>query len=123
MNKNSDGDTYFSLKEMVGEIFVSAIEERGFNAYQAFGYTYDEVEIIFRDGHFQNLCLLVALFFFAEKYGVEPLRDDLSFSMMLEELRLQVYNLERGIGVDPTDSRLTEEGFICDLNLVKNFYL
>ncbi|MGG1949986.1 hypothetical protein [Ralstonia solanacearum] len=123
MNKNSDGDTYFSLKEMVREVFLSAIEKKGFNAYQAFGYAYDEVEIIFLDGQFQNLCLLVALFFFAEKYGVEPLRDDLSFSMMLEELRLQVYNLEHGIGVDPTDSRLTEEEFICDLNVVKNFYL
>ncbi|MCK4125865.1 hypothetical protein ACI2S3_12960 [Ralstonia nicotianae] len=123
MKKIFDDDTYSSLKEIVGGIFLSAIEGKGFGVYQAFGYAYDEVEIMFLDGEFQNICLLVALFFYAGKYGVEPLRDDLSFSMMLDELRLKIYKVESEIGAGLIDPRLMEKEFLGDVEVVRNIYL
>ncbi|MHA6896525.1 hypothetical protein ACQUJT_20980 [Ralstonia pseudosolanacearum] len=78
---------------------------------------------MFLDGEFQHICLLVALFFYAGKCGVEPLLGDLYFSIMLGELRSKIYNIENEGGVGSIDARFREGEFLGDVRVVKSIYL
>ncbi|MBT1536475.1 hypothetical protein B7R78_0005945 [Ralstonia solanacearum] len=122
MNKNSDGGTYFSLKEMVREVFLSALEGKGLNAYQAFGYAYDEVEVIFSEGDFQNLCLLVAIFICVEDSNLVLDLGDPFTQDVVGELKSIINKMDENADLVWLDPRYGDGELVADIGRLRGKY-
>ncbi|MHA7683080.1 hypothetical protein [Cupriavidus sp. PET2-C1] len=116
-------NNYYNLCELVRETYSSAIKKMGFSPGQAFAYTYDYVELIFSEGKFQKLCLLVSLFCCAKEGMIDMNIDDLFTQDVLGELKSEVDGFDAGINPEYRDSRFTDADFQADLLLVRGSFL
>ena len=116
-------NNYSDLCELVRETYSYAIKKMGFSAGQAFAYTYDYVELIFREGKFQKLCLLVSLFCCAKEGMVDMNIDDLFTQDVLGELRSEVDGFDAEINPEYRDYRFMDAAFQSDLLLVRGCFL
>ncbi|BCM05900.1 hypothetical protein ACI2S5_26405 [Ralstonia nicotianae] len=122
MSAKGSQDTYQSLKELVRTIYFSAPKERGLNIYQAFAYTYDEVEGIFSRGKFQNLCLLVALFVFVEASNLALNKEDPFTQDVIDELKTALKAFDSNQTSSELDKRYRDEELSKDIDFLKSIY-
>lgn len=115
-------DGYRSLRDLVRDIYFSAPRDRGFNFYQAFAYAYDEVEVIFSDGDFQNLCLLVALFICVEDSNIVLDLDDLFTQDVVGEIKSRVNEMDENSDLVGLDPRYGDGELVADIGRLRGKY-
>lgn len=121
MDRENKGE-YRSLRDLVRDIYFSAPRSRGFNFYQAFAYAYDEVEVIFSEGDFQNLCLLVAIFICVEDSNLVLDLGDPFTQDVVGELKSIINKMDENADLVGLDPRYGDGELVADIGRLRGKY-